>query len=184
MVSYLPGSIYPVAGSVVRYGRIDRSKPIESENTILDQQNQKGEGVMAVVTIGWQGILLRFLFAAILVFCTYNPDGYSYFDWALMQLPEITPLKVFAGIVLLIGWVIYIRATIRSLGIVGLVLALGFFATLLWMIVDWGLVPADSVRAITYLTEVVMSGILAVGMSWSHIRRRLSGQADVDEIEE
>ena len=48
----------------------------------------------------------------------------------------------------------------------------------------WGLVPADGVRAVTYLTEVVMCGILAIGMSWSHIRSRMSGQADVDEIEE
>jgi len=52
------------------------------------------------------------------------------------------------------------------------------------MIVAWGLVPDDSVRTITYLTEVVMCGILAIGMSWSHIRRRMSGQAEVDEIEE
>jgi len=26
--------------------------------------------------------------------------------------------------------------------------------------------------------------ILAVGMSWSHIRRRLSGQADMDDVDE
>ena len=84
---------------------------------------------MAIVTITWQGILLRFLFAAILFFSTYNPEGYSYFDWALMNMSEITPLKIFAGIVLLIGWTIYIRATIRSLGIIGLILALGFFGT-------------------------------------------------------
>ena len=102
----------------------------------------------------------------------------------MKNISEITPLKVFAGIVLLIGWVIYIRATIRSLGIIGLILALGFFGTLLWMIVDWGLIPADSIRAITYITQVIMCGVLAVGMSWSHIRRRMSGQVDVDEIEE
>jgi Family of unknown function (DUF6524) len=28
---------------------------------------------------------------------------------------------------------------------------------------------------------VILSLILAVGMSWSHIRRRMSGQVDVDE---
>jgi hypothetical protein len=26
--------------------------------------------------------------------------------------------------------------------------------------------------------------VLATGMSWSHIRRRLSGQADVDDVDE
>lgn len=143
---------------------------------------------MAVGSITWQGILLRFVFAAILVFTTYNPEGFDYFNWVVMNnleaLPQSLPVKLFVGFVLLIGWVIYIRATLRSLGPIGLILAFGFFGTLLWMIVDWGWIPTDSIRAVTYLAEVVMCAILAVGMSWSHIRRRLSGQADVDEIEE
>jgi len=143
---------------------------------------------MAVATITWQGVLLRFIFAAILVFVTYNPEGYDYFSWAIMGslegMPQSLPVKLFVGFVLLIGWVIYLRATMRSLGPIGLVLALGFFGTLIWMIVDWGWVPADNIRAVTYLAQVVMCAILAVGMSWSHIRRRMSGQADVDEIEE
>jgi hypothetical protein len=139
---------------------------------------------MAVTQITWSGFLLRFVFAVVLVFSTYNPEGYSYFDWAIMALPEVTPTKIFVGIVLLIGWVIYVRAALRSLGPIGLLLAFAFFGTMIWMLVDWDLIPADSVRALTYIIEVVMCGILAVGMSWSHVRRRLSGQADVDEIEE
>jgi len=50
--------------------------------------------------------------------------------------------------------------------------------------VDWGLVPADSVRAITYITLIIICGILATGISWSHIRRRMTGQIDVDDIED
>jgi Family of unknown function (DUF6524) len=30
----------------------------------------------------------------------------------------------------------------------------------------------------------VVATILAIGMSWSHVRRRLSGQADVDDVDE
>jgi hypothetical protein len=30
---------------------------------------------------------------------------------------------------------------------------------------------------------VVLSGILAIGVSWSHIRRRITGQVDVDDVE-
>jgi hypothetical protein len=30
----------------------------------------------------------------------------------------------------------------------------------------------------------VISALLAVGMTWSHIRRRLSGQFDIDDIED
>lgn len=131
-----------------------------------------------------QGFLLRFVLAVVLVFATYNPEGYSYFDWALKPLPAFSVPKLFLGVVLLIGWVVYIRATLRSLGPIGLTLAFAFFGSLLWLVVDYGLVPADSVRALSYLIEVVLCGVLAIGMSWSHIRRRMSGQADMDDLDE
>lgn len=134
--------------------------------------------------IGAQGILVRFLFALVLVFCTYNPTEYSYYHWVVPHLPDYSVLKIFLGVVLVIGWTIFIRATLRSLGAVGLTLAFAFFGTLLWLIVDVGLVPADSVTALTYIVLVMLSGVLAVGMSWSHIRRRMSGQADMDDVDE
>ena len=130
------------------------------------------------------GFLLRFIVAIVLVFCTYNPEGYSYYDWVLTDLKNITPLKVLAGMLLLIGWIIYIRATIRSLGAIGLILAFAFFGTLVWLMVDQGWVPTDSVRAVSYIILFLICAVLAIGISWSHIRRRITGQLDVDEIEE
>ena len=138
---------------------------------------------MAQKGIGWAGYLLRFVAAIVLVFSTYNPSHHSYFHWARDSLPGIDPLVVFAGVVLLIGWTIFLRATIRSLGAFGLLLAFAFFGTLIWLLVYWNLVPADNLTAIIYIIEVVLCGVLATGISWSHIRRRLTGQVDVDEIE-
>jgi hypothetical protein len=138
---------------------------------------------MAVKSIGWVGIVLRFFVAIILVFATYNPTDYSYYDWFRNMLPEIDPLVIFAGVVLLIGWTIFLRATVRSLGAFGLLLAFAFFGTLIWLLIFWDLVPADSVTAITYIILVVISGVLATGISWSHIRRRMTGQVDVDDVE-
>jgi uncharacterized membrane-anchored protein len=99
------------------------------------------------------------------------------------NLSDLNPLMALAGITLLIGWAIYLRATARSLGIIGLLLAAAFFGTLLWLVIDWGLVSADSITAITYIILAILCAILAVGISWSHVRRRMTGQVDVDEIE-
>jgi hypothetical protein len=132
----------------------------------------------------WSGFLLRFLAAVILVFATYNPSEYSYYHWVSRNLSEPTPLMALAGILLLIGWTIYLRATARSLGIFGLLLAAAFFGAILWLVIDWGLLNVDSVTAMTYIILVIMCGILAIGISWSHIRRRMTGQVDVDEIED
>jgi hypothetical protein len=131
----------------------------------------------------WTGFFLRLLAAFALVFTTYNPYGTSYYHWLSQNIASPTPMMALVGIVLLIGWTIYLRATARSLGAFGLLLAAAFFGTLLWMVIDWGLVPADSVKAITYIILVILCGILAIGISWSHIRRRITGQVDVDEVE-
>ena len=137
---------------------------------------------MALQGIRWTGFLLRLLAAVVLVFATYNPE-YSYFQWFRDMLPEINPLVIFSGVILLIGWTIFLRATVRSLGAFGLLLAAAFFGTFVWLLIYWDWVSVDSIAALTYIIEVILCGVLAIGISWSHIRRRMTGQVDVDEIE-
>jgi hypothetical protein len=129
-------------------------------------------------------IAIRFAIALVLVFATYNPSGWSYVHWAIMPLPEFSPVKAIAGIVLVIGYTMFVRATARSLGIFGVSLAIAFFGVLIWLIVDVGILPLDSVAAITWVVQFVFASVLAVGMSWSHVRRRASGQFDTDDVEE
>lgn len=131
----------------------------------------------------WAGFLLRLLVASILVFSSYNPSGYSYYHWVYENISSPTPWMALAGILLLIGWTIFLRATSRSLGMFGLLLAAAFIGVLLWMMIDWGWFQADSLKSVTYIILVVLCWILAIGVSWSHIRRRITGQVDVDEIE-
>ena len=69
--------------------------------------------------LSWSGFFMRLLAAVVLVFSTYNPSGKSYFHWVTDNPPNIDPLMAMAGIVLLIGWTIFLRATGRSLGAFG-----------------------------------------------------------------
>ncbi|MDX1434372.1 MAG: DUF6524 family protein [Gammaproteobacteria bacterium] len=128
----------------------------------------------------------RFVLALVLVLLTYNPTGYSYFDWfgAALAAGTAGPEHYFAGVVLIIGWVIFLRATFRSLSGFGILLGAAFLGTLLWLLTEYKIVPADSTTAITWITLVCMAALLAIGMSWSHIRRRLTGQYDVDDVED
>lgn len=136
---------------------------------------------MASQRFTFQRFLIRLFVALVLVFATYNPEGYSYYHWTLAKLPEFSVLKGFIGVVLLIGWAIYLRATFQSLGAIGTLLAIAFFGTLLWLATDQGLFPTDSVRAVSYIVLLVISGVMSAGVSWSHIRRRITGQLDVDD---
>ena len=128
------------------------------------------------------GIGLRFLFALILVLATFNPSGYSYFHWLVDTISSPTPWLALAGIALVIGWVIYIRASIRSLGPIGLSLSAILVAIILWALIDIGIMSVDSPSAFTWIIEIFVAAILCLGMSWSHLRRRMSGQADVDDV--
>jgi hypothetical protein len=124
------------------------------------------------------------VFALVLVFATYNPSGYSFYHWGIKQISDFSVLKLFVAIVLLIGWTVFVRATLRSLGAFGLFLAFAFFGTMIWLIVDVGIIPVDNIDVVLYLTLFIASAILTTGMTWSHIRRRLSGQVDMDDIDE
>ena len=138
--------------------------------------------------IGWSGFFLRFLGALAVVFLTYNPTGYSYVGWIMpggdFGSLQFGPLQALAGVVLLIGWVIFLRATQRSLGNLGLILAIALVATLVWLLLDYGLVKADSASAVTWIVLVCVAAVMAIGMSWSHVRRVMSGQVDVDDVDD
>lgn len=127
---------------------------------------------------------LRFLFSSILIFTTYNPEGFSYYHWISEVFPSVTIEQAFVGVALVIGWVIYMRATLRSLGILGLILAFAFFGLLIGMLFKWGWISLDASKMVSYVVEILLAVVLAVGMSWSHIRRRMSGQMDMDDVDE
>lgn len=130
------------------------------------------------------GVALRFLFALLLVLLSYNPSGYSYFHWVYQSFSHITPYIVIAGLILLIGWGIYVKATLNSLGVVGIIVLAALFASLVWLFVYWGFLSVTNISAMAWVIEVLLAALLAVGMCWSHFTRRMSGQVDVDEIEE
>jgi Family of unknown function (DUF6524) len=138
----------------------------------------------------WGSVALRFLMAALLVYLTYNPEGYSFYHWAILPLREvpatsfsaINPLKVLAGIALLVGWVVFIQATKRSLGLTGAFLAIAFFGGIIWVLIYWNVFTPRGTRAISHLILLILALVLAIGMSWSHVTRRLSGQIDTDQI--
>jgi Family of unknown function (DUF6524) len=140
---------------------------------------------MAQAAFSAGGFVLRWAFALVLVMVTFNPTRWSYASWLLADAPgDRLPLKFLAGVVLLIFYVIFLRATWRSIGPLGLTLAALFFGAALWVLIDYGWLDPRQAELMTWIILVVVATILAIGMSWSHVRRRLSGQADVDDVDE
>lgn len=132
------------------------------------------------------GFLWRFLAALALVLVTYNPSGESAYHWISTAIAnsEFGPLHLLLIAVLLIGWVVFWIATWRSLGTLGVVLAALFLGAIVWLLIDIGWLKADSVKALTWISLVCLSLVLAIGLTWSHVWRRMTGQYNVEDVDD
>ena len=134
----------------------------------------------------WGKFVIRILAALVLVFATYNAEGVSYYHWAIAPLGSdagsFNALKFLAGIVLLVGWVVFLQAARRSIGLLGAVLVTAVCGGVIWLLIDLDLMRATSARGITRVALILIAIVLAVGMSWSHVSRRMTGQGDTDIV--
>lgn len=129
-------------------------------------------------------MFLRLAFALVVVLLTFNPSGFSYFHWTrdAFFASSLGPLHVLAGLALLGGWVLFVQATRQSLGLFGILLVGSLFAVLVWMLFFYDVVQSTSSATLTWIVLIGVAIVLTVGMCWAHLRRRLSGQATVDEV--
>lgn len=129
------------------------------------------------------GLLWRLAFSVALVLLTFNPTGHSYYHWLADGFPSIEPLEAVAGVVLLGAWVFFVKSALAAMGGIGLGLLVAFFAAVVWWLVSQGWLDVGNRSAMAWVVLIVVGLVLGVGMSWAHIRRRVSGQASVDRVD-
>ncbi len=129
------------------------------------------------------GFLMRIGFAIFLVLITFNPSGNSYYHWVRSGFENDMPVKVLAGIALLIGFLVCARATYRSIKIVGVLLVTALLAALTWVAYDFGLLDVKDPGVMQWVVLIALGLVLGIGLSWSIIRRKISGQVDVDDTD-
>lgn len=129
------------------------------------------------------GVFLRWLGAFALLSATFNPTDWNFLAWAQAHYTDQMALVVFLGLLLGVGYMIYGVATLRSIGAFGILLVAAIFGTGLWVLYDWGLLSLENSDLNQWLAILALSLILGIGLSWSILRQKLSGQASVDEIE-
>ncbi|MEP1963437.1 DUF6524 family protein [Tateyamaria sp.] len=130
------------------------------------------------------GFFWRWLCAFGLLAVTYNPTQYNYVRWILDFGRDNLSIAVLVGLFLLIGYIIYLRATLRSIGTFGMLLVLAVVGAMIWVLYDLGILRLDDPGLITWLALLALSLVLGIGLSWSHVRRYLSGQSDIDDVDE
>ncbi|MDA7429523.1 DUF6524 family protein [Primorskyibacter aestuariivivens] len=129
------------------------------------------------------GFLLRWGFAFGLVALTFNPTEYNYVKWASANYNAQLPMVILFGLLLVVGYIVYLRSTLRSIGAFGMFLVAAIVGALLWVLYDKGILTLDNQNLNIWLGIFAVSVVLSIGLSWSIVRRKLSGQADVDDVD-
>ncbi len=132
---------------------------------------------------GFKDFLWRLIFSVALVLLTFNPTGHSYYHWLADGFPSVQPLEVIAGIALLGAWIFFVRSTMSAMGTLGVVLLLSLFAAIVWWVVSQGWLDVSNRSAMAWVVLLILGLVLGIGMSWSHIRREVAGQASVDRVD-
>ena len=127
------------------------------------------------------GVFGRFLASLILVVATFNPTGYSFVGWIAGHFPHLEPLQLVVGIALLALWLFFLHATWRSLGTVGVVLGIAFFAAMIWLFTSWGWFSLANHNAVIWVVLIMLACLLTLGLCWALLQARISGQAVVEE---
>ena len=133
---------------------------------------------MAQLGISLSGTFTRIALAIALVLVTFNPSGYSLVHWIATPPVAFTPGKALAVLLLAIGWVVCLRTAFIALGKMGLLLGLSLFATLIWLLVDRDVLSLNG-SGIVWVVLVVVGVLLGVGLSWSLLRAKATGQIEV-----
>lgn len=135
---------------------------------------------MKTKPISAAGFVVRVALALALVLLTYNPSGQSHLHWALADFKAFDAARAFAGALLLGAWVFAIRTTMVSMGTLGIVLLGLVLGTLVWLLFDIGAIKANAPHLLVWIVLIVVGVILGVGLSWSALRQRLTGQVEAN----
>ncbi len=130
-------------------------------------------------TISWSGVGIRIVAALAIVLLTYNPSGTSFYHWLTAPPAGITAVKALAGVLLLIGWVFCLRTAYVALGKIGLILGAALLGAIVWVLVAAKLIDVANPSAFTWVVLVIIGVLLGIGLSWSLIRARTTGQVEV-----
>lgn len=124
---------------------------------------------------GWYGIV------ALTLYGVYNPAGVSVYHMWADDWPLWWSVKFLVSIGLLTAIGVIATATWRSIGLIGVVIVGVLLLIALWVFGDLGLSDL-LLRNADWIAQLVVAGILTVGLRWANVVRILTGRVQADVI--
>ena len=133
------------------------------------------------------GFFSRWIYAFVLIAVTYNPTSFNYISWAQDNYTQELPMTVFLGLIIGLGYSISLRTIFKAAGRLGTLALFTVMLALLWVLDDRGLLMPGDDPLYVWLGILCFSGLLAIGLSWELVRRKVEtppSSRDYDEYYE
>ena len=124
------------------------------------------------------GIIVRTLTCFLVVFATWNPTGYNVLWWARHSPWATAPEIAVAGASLLALHILFLRIAWVSLGADGISAAVAIMIAGVLTLYEFDLIDLWRGAVWPYLLLSAFSLVLAIGMTWSLLKRRIVGQSN------
>ena len=119
--------------------------------------------------------LIHWLASASLILMTYNPFGHSYYHWVITK-GDSWVSKVLAGITLVIVHMFVLWWIASSVGRVGFIAGASIWGLASYELLKW--FPDESPLTKQFVVLLLLATIAAAGLSWPHMKTRLTGQIE------
>ncbi len=73
-----------------------------------------------------------------------------------------------------------LRTAFVALGWLGVILGLALLGTLVWLLVDAKWIDPNYPSALAWVALIMLGAVLGIGLSWSLLRARVTGQVEVE----
>jgi hypothetical protein len=123
----------------------------------------------------------RLMFAALLVFGTYNPTGTCYLTW-LREGAADPVWKLVASGVLAVAYGVVVPLSLRALGAGGIALTTAAAASGLWVLVEAGLLDPAAPAFRTWMLLSLAAILLGTGLCWMIVAIALDGQVRLRDL--
>lgn len=119
-----------------------------------------------------------FLFTYVFVFASWNPTGYSLFEYVAFGGGALSS-RALTAVVVFAVFALYMHETYLTFSTWGLGIFLLIVATAVWKAVDWGLMSVASTSVWQWLAPTVFALLLTLGLQGNRIYRNATGRIPV-----
>ncbi|MCA9355619.1 hypothetical protein KC865_03680 [Candidatus Kaiserbacteria bacterium] len=121
------------------------------------------------------------LIAATIIALTYNPTNYNYYTYAKGLENIWQPIPMIMGGILLVGWLIGLRAIIMATGILGKISLFLLVAPTIWSLFYYNIIDINNPNQIVWLGIAVLSLVMGYSLRHRLVRRKALGLYSTEE---